>query len=172
MPVSPKKHPTALSPLLPFPAPGLWLWSSAATFLPGPPRAWTPRYRSARLWGQVWSRSRLLLEEATRERGLAGAWEAGISLLCPAASQKRDPRHRKVPVAAGEQSTTRATGGENEQGNVLFCVGFRRTESRSSSPAGERVYMTETCPCSPTCIPSGSLKERVKQQTGSRGIFR
>ncbi|XP_056357840.1 uncharacterized protein LOC130258470 [Oenanthe melanoleuca] len=46
---------------------------------------------------------RLLLEEATRERGLAGAWEAGMSLLCPAASQMRDPRHREVPVAAGEQ---------------------------------------------------------------------
>ncbi|KAM4769445.1 uncharacterized protein ACIQIH_012551 [Cyanocitta cristata] len=110
-------------------------------FSPWPPpgELWT-RCRSARLWGQVWSCSRLLLGEATRERGLAGAWEAGISLLCRAASLKRDPRHRKVPVAAGEQSTAGAIGGENVQGNVLFCVGFHRTESRSFSPAGERVY--------------------------------
>lgn len=128
------------------------------------------RCRSARLRGQVWSRSRLLLEEATRERGLAGAWEAGTSLPCPAASQTRDPRHRKVPVAAGGQSTAGAIGGENEQGYVLFCVGFHRTESRSSSPAGERVYDSNMSLLS-YLHPPGSLYKRTQQQTVSRGIF-
>ncbi|XP_041317045.1 formin-like protein 3 isoform X2 [Pyrgilauda ruficollis] len=41
VPSSQKKHPTALSPRLPVPAPGPWLCSSAPAFLPGPTGDWS-----------------------------------------------------------------------------------------------------------------------------------
>ncbi|XP_029814072.1 uncharacterized protein LOC115307205 [Manacus vitellinus] len=73
--------------------------------------------------------SRVLLEKAARERGLAGAWAAGISLLCSAASQKRSPRHRAVPVAAGEQTSIRRHPSEGSSHFVRLHEGLQTQAS-------------------------------------------
>ncbi|XP_036247094.1 uncharacterized protein LOC118691796 [Molothrus ater] len=157
VPFSQKKHPTALSPPLPVPAPGPWL----SAFLLGPPGDWT--LEPVPLCQALGTG--LLPEPSAAGGGNAGAWSGRClgGWDIPALPCRLPSAIRKVPVAAGGQSTAGAIGGENEQGNVLFCVGF--TEPKAGPPPLQASgFMTQTCPCSPTCNPPGSLNERIQQQ--------
>ncbi|XP_075014959.1 uncharacterized protein LOC142086181 isoform X2 [Calonectris borealis] len=123
-PFSQTKHPTALSPALPVPAPGPWLCSSAATFPPGKvarARALEPVWLS-RAFGAFALGSQRRGGGNARERGLAGAWETAISLLFSVSSQKSSARQRPAALTAGEQSTAGAISRRNEQGNMLSCA--------------------------------------------------
>lgn len=138
MSFSQTKHPTALSPALPVPAPGPWFCSSAAPFSPSP------------FLGGLDSGSGAALPDFEDRFGPAAvccrgrqhgsvAWQVPGRLVSPC-SALRLPKARSPASESPVRScrTKYGRGGENVQGNVLSCVEFHR--SRSFSPAGERVY--------------------------------
>lgn len=153
MPFSQKKHPTALSPQLPVPAPGPWLCSSAPAFLSDPPEDWTlepvPLCQASGT-GLVSEPS--VAGGGKRERGLAGAWEAGTSLPCPAPPKRAIPGTGKSRSQREDKVRPGRSAGKMSRATFCFASGF--TEPKVGPlPLQANGYMTQTCPCSPTCIP-------------------
>ncbi|XP_039240789.1 uncharacterized protein LOC120323932 [Pipra filicauda] len=126
---------------------------------------WT-RCRPARLWRRLVSAAVCCWR---RQHGSV-AWQVPGRPGSPCSALP--PPKSAVPDTGQFQSQlenkVRPGRSAGKMSKATFCLALGFTEPKAGAfPLQANGYMTQICPRSPTCIPSGSLNERVQQHTES-----